>query len=147
MKWDCLRIDYNTYWKMIEEIGWEKHERFYRGGYKTETEELLKKYPKELVLVLGEFARNQRMRLKEVLNQYSINKIGSLDYYGLGDDSFWDLTAHIVGLGHKKYYQVLNDPEIARTMARNADFVENFEYIFSPHTIEETLKIINNEAK
>ena len=47
----------------------------------------------------------------------------------IGDDSFWDLCSHIVGLGESVYNLCLKYPEIARILID--DKVENFEYGFT----------------
>lgn len=48
--------------------------------------------------------------------------------FGLGDDSFGDLIAHIVGLGQAEFEAVLAKPELAHSRARKHEFVESFSY-------------------
>ena len=113
-------------WDIIFDIGW---------GIKTVDYKLLKKYlldnysDKEIKRI-KEFAIFKRRELKVVLNKFE-NDIGVPGYYAVGDDGFWDLTAHIVGLGKVRYESVMKDPSIARLMSINNMFKENFEYSFN----------------
>lgn len=48
--------------------------------------------------------------------------------FGLGDDSFDDLIAHIIGLGQNEYAAVSLQPELALQRARKHQYVESFAY-------------------
>jgi len=48
--------------------------------------------------------------------------------FGVSDDGFQDLTAHIVGLGEAEYSKVCKDPRLAVTRASNRDYTESFRY-------------------
>lgn len=48
-----------------------------------------------------------------------------------GDDSFNDLTSHVVGLGRAIYEAELADPSLAITRGRQGRFTESFAYIFN----------------
>lgn len=48
--------------------------------------------------------------------------------FGLGDDSFDDLIAHIIGLGQDEYAAVLLQPELALQRTRKRQYVESFAY-------------------
>lgn len=49
---------------------------------------------------------------------------------GLGDDSFSDLIAHIVGLGEAEYNAALEDPSLAVERAQANNFTESFAYVW-----------------
>jgi hypothetical protein len=49
----------------------------------------------------------------------------------LGDDSFGDLLAHIVGLGRDEFAHVMATPKLAQERAQRGDFAENFMYVFN----------------
>lgn len=48
--------------------------------------------------------------------------------FGLGDDSFGDLIAHVIGCGREEYDAVMRDPERAHKRALSYDFGESFSY-------------------
>jgi hypothetical protein len=114
-------------WNYIFDIGW---------GIKTNNHKILRKtlpdkYSEKEIIQLKEFSVYKRRELQKVLNNYTkINNLG-YSYYHVSDDGFWDLTAHIVGLGKERYYSVVNDPSIAREISLNYLYIENFEYSFT----------------
>ena len=74
------------------------------GGYsyKEKGEWLKNNYSPEQIRQLKEFVKNKRSILVDKLTSITIQ-------WGTGDDGFWDLTAHIVGLGKNEYYMSLNN--------------------------------------
>lgn len=118
----------DRFWLLIDDIGW---------GTKTTNKEeigrnLESSYSEEYLRAFYWFVKCKRHILVGKLNKHSFQQTGNpYSYYGVGDDSFWDLTAHIVGLGKETFNRIAySDPEEAKTMADNGDFTENFEYIF-----------------
>ena len=84
------------------------------------------------VMSLLLFVRSARKVLAEVLQQYAEEKTGNRHgYYGVSDDGFWDLTAHIVGCGKEVYFKTIRNPKLAKRRAESSRYVENFEYIFN----------------
>lgn len=143
MKWDLLNSK-EYYWNIITELDW-KNVPINSGGtcdYLKLTKKLINKYPLNIIDDLREFVKEKRKILCDKLNEYSISKIGTVNYYGIGDDSFWDLTAHITGCGHKIYNKILENPEEAKIMAKNYNYIENFQYVFGESAIE---TILNEE--
>lgn len=119
-------------WDIINTIGWGVKTTNY-----TQIKNFLKdNYDKKIVIKLQLFCKEKRKKLINILDDYE-NKIGISSYYGVSDDGFWDLTAHIVGLGKHWYYQVIENPEIAKEIADNYMYKENFEYIFNMSYINE----------
>ena len=49
---------------------------------------------------------------------------------GVGDDSYSDLKAHIVGSGKELYDAVMNDPSIAQRIIDKYEYHESFSYAF-----------------
>lgn len=113
-------------WTIIFNIGW---------GVKTLDHKRLKMdlrdiYTEKEISRIKEFAVYKRKELGIVLTNYrKNNNLGN--YFGVSDDGFWDLTAHIVGFGEERYNSVIDNPEIAREISLNNMYKENFEYIFS----------------
>ncbi len=111
----------NLNWKLIEDINW---------GY------LIKQFPQRPYDYVGEFCtENYTLRETILLQNFVVEKRKELQkalkdkIKDIGDDSFWDLCSHIVGLGESVYNLCLKYPEIARILVD--DKVENFEYGFT----------------
>lgn len=49
---------------------------------------------------------------------------------GVGDDGFFDLCGHIIGLGQEVYTATMLSPALAVERGRKADFAESFAYVF-----------------
>lgn len=81
---------------------------------------------------IGDTARAYRKVLQDKIQQYSLDNFGSRwKYPSVSDDSFWDLTAHIVGCGKDAYEKACNHPEtIVNDYIDNHNYKENFEYTF-----------------
>lgn len=112
-------------WDRFDYIGWGIKSKDHKSLRKKIREEFSEKDIKKM----KSFSVYQRKKLAEVLTKYEKDNNLS-NYYAVSDDGFWDLTAHIVGLGQLWYKRVLNDPEIAREISINRMYEENFEYIF-----------------
>lgn len=111
-------------WAVIERLNWINVKS---SDEINDISEFLKNnYDEKIISNVAEFAKLKRKELSEILTKYE-KQINVRNFYNVSDDGFWDLTAHVVGLGKDFYHLVLMKPEIARTV--NA--VENFEYIFT----------------
>jgi len=117
----------NVYWDMINKLKWSAV-----GGYlyKEKGEWLKTNYSPEEIRQLQEFVKNKRSILVDKLTSIKTQ-------WGTGDDGFWDLTAHIVGLGKDEYYNSLNNPIIVSERVTKSDYKENFQYIFQ-YSFEKT---------
>jgi len=47
---------------------------------------------------------------------------------GVGDDSFGDLRAHIIGLGREEFNRVMENPKLAQERINKGDYKESFSY-------------------
>lgn len=113
-------------WNHIFNIGW---------GITSINTKYLKNYIKDnytpkQIEQLKRFVKFKRKELQKILKEYE-QKNNLTNYFQVSDGGFWDLTAHIVGLGKERYYSVINNPEIAREISLNYMYKENFEYIFN----------------
>lgn len=113
-------------WNIILNIGWGVKST----NYNYIRYNLWNTYTEKEINKISEFSRFKRKQLQNILKDYE-NKIGIKSYYNVSDDGFWDLTAHIVGLGKQWYYLVIQNPDIAKDISDNHMYVENFEYIFN----------------
>jgi len=116
--------DKNDFWSIVHAIGW---------GSETTDSDLIKSALREVftptqIERLDNKAVEFRKALQTRIWQYE-KEHGIVNLYGVGDDGFWDVTAHVVGLGKDFYSQVMKDP--GSYSGRGA--VENFEYSFSKY--------------
>lgn len=116
----------NKMWGIMDDLGWGiKH-----FNIESMTNYLNKNYSDNELRRLDEFISAKRKDIIETLHNHSYKMTGNpYGYYGVSDDGFWDLTAHIVGLGRYWYEKTMNDPEIARTIASHNMYKENFQYV------------------
>ena len=134
-------IDYKR--KQHESMMWERI--FYIGwgirtlDYKVLRKELPEIYSEKDIERTKEFIVSKRKELGKVLTKFEKdNKLSG--FYAVGDDGFWDLTAHIVGLGKERYDSVMKNPVIAREISLNNMYKENFEYSFNIERNENILQ-------
>lgn len=113
-------------WRDISSLHWESDFDYKRIRLVQLGQFLGKKRTAEL----KEFAQDKQRELMERLAEYSEEVHHHPNYWCVGDDSFNDLTAHIVGLGRSMYYAVWDYPEIAKDMADSRAYRENFLYSF-----------------
>jgi hypothetical protein len=116
------------FWPIVDKISWD-------GRTHHELEEcqsLLRG-----LLSIGEIKEmedwynEKRGKLCRKLEKYAKEKCGyKHGYYPVSDDGYWDLTAHIVGLGEKRYKENLKNPELAKERAEKREYLENFGYCF-----------------
>ena len=115
-----------NYWKVLEFADWKNCKDYELIGKR-----MRQVFAPETLDKAEAFYNSKLDELQRVLEDHAEKKTGDRnDYFGLSDDSFWDLRAHIIGLGEKFYQSVLENPEIAKKMADQDDFEENFGYIF-----------------
>ena len=113
-----------NFWALVEEIGW---------GTKTTDTKLIKRtlrkeYNEVFIKSMKDIAIRQRRALATIMDEHALKEAGSIGgYWNVSDDSFWDLTAHIVGLGKEVYDFICKNPIYAKTIK----YKENFEYSFS----------------
>jgi hypothetical protein len=122
---DKAQQDEIFFWSLVDGIGWGN-----KSKNDDDVEMFLKDFPLSVVKKSLEIAIEKRKHLKVVLDEYEKSK-GKGNYWGIGDDGYWDLRAHIVGLGKETYEKCLEDPEIAKKIADERSFIENFEYGFN----------------
>lgn len=111
----------NLNWKLIEEINWGNlTKKFPQKPYDKVGDYCVENFTLRETILLQNFVVEKRRELQEKLQTH---------IKGIGDDSFWDLCSHIVGLGESVYNLCLKYPKIAEILIQ--DKVENFEYGFT----------------
>lgn len=114
-------INKNLNWKLIEEINWGNlTKKFPQQPYDKVGDYCVENFTLRETILLQNFVVEKRRELQEKLQTH---------IKGIGDDSFWDLCSHIVGLGESVYNLCLKYPKIAEILIQ--DKVENFEYGFT----------------
>lgn len=147
-------IDNYTFWDIVEKINWEWLCK--QNGIKPydKAHEILISlgYDDCRIAEIGSTAKAYRNVLQNAIRDYSQKEFGKrYSFPYIGDDSFWDLTAHIVGLGENVYNDILEHPEKIKEYVDSYNYKENFEYSFSvrgenPNNIDKN-HIIDGEEK
>lgn len=132
-----MEYKYDT-WEVIKLINWGE---LVKENNRQDAIDKGKEILKTLMLSDEEFEfhknkiRLYRESLEEFINGFSLLKFGKSNIFpnnmmkhGVGDDGFWDLCAHIIGLGYKVHESIINDPMLL--INYEDEYVENFEYIF-----------------
>lgn len=122
-----MRIEDYDFWTIIESLGW---------GTKSTDYTALNKELKNSnynLNVLYEIFAYYKTTLKHKISKWEDESGKSC---GVGDDSFDDLTSHIIGLGRQAYLDAINNPEVAWHRARSKygtpeGFKESFAYVFN----------------
>lgn len=121
------------FWEMVDYVNW-KEMITYDDFIEKCRKKLNKKYNVYEIEKFYQIYKVLRTNLKETIERYSLynfdNRYSFPNNSGVltvSDDGFWDLTAHIVGLGEKIYYKCMKNPE---EILKYGDYKENFGYIF-----------------
>lgn len=129
----------DKFWKLVEELDWANTCRLDSKSRDAFAQEVFKKMnmTSDDIIMAKNYAKALREILQDKIEEYSLLKYG--DKYAfpnnsgvisVGDDGFWDLCAHIVGLGKDVYEQACKNPE---AILSQPDYVENFEYLFNTY--------------
>lgn len=110
------------FWKIVNELGWGRPSTDY---HKLGEKLIYFIYDEDSIEQLREISQQKRATIADIIRHTNKN-IARI--WG-GDDSFWDLTAHIVGLGEEFFTRVINNPETINEVGKT--YKENFEYLFS----------------
>jgi len=104
------------FWDFVRRCDWPRdhdYERIKMKMLRTLTKQEVESYNN----AYGEFRGKLSTKLTDVVS-------------GVGDDSYSDLLAHIVGSGKELYDAVMDDPSIAQKIIDNYDYHESFSYAF-----------------
>jgi Protein of unknown function (DUF4240) len=132
-------------WKIILELDWKPSSKTNRY-HKTVKQKLMNDYIFDIEEIKN-FVKGKRKELQQFLREWRKEQKTKIIYHFGSDDSFWDLTAHIVGLGKDFYEYILNNPKTASDMANERDYVENFEYSFNVGGDEDYHKLLEKAQK
>ena len=113
-----MNITDTDFWKIVEIINWNESK-----NYKKHSNRLNNYFNREDLDSL----RNKSKQMQAILS-IKIRNINT----GLGDDGYWDLTSHIVGLGYNVYQSIIENPE--KILDYKNTVFENFDYCFNVFT-------------
>ena len=102
------------FWQFVSDAAWQKN-----TNYRAIACRLSSKYGADKSDLQTMFRELQRKLMKK-LDQSNIQ-------LGVSDDSFGDLTAHIIGMGKEEYYSIIDSPEKAIVYCDSV--VESFAYV------------------
>ena len=116
---------------MIEDINWNYLAKTY-GKYDKNNNHCITAYDKVRDYCLDNFTINETILLynfivdkREEIKKVILDNYKDLDIM-IGDDTLWDLSSHIIGLGEAIYDLVKTDPKIVKNILPYV--VENYEY-------------------
>ena len=116
-----LKTD-DFYWKLIETINWKK--------ISSESNDYNNKVCEIVTSTLSENAIKELSDFIKDKYRFLINLMKYCSYsLKLGDDSTWDICAHVVGCGKNAFYEVVNNPSSIEKY--KPLYKENFIYGFS----------------
>lgn len=112
------------FWYLVDKIGWHNSDYDIR---RLSVVLLNHVYDVEEIKEMREISREKRQALDVALYEY-VQKNPKKHYWG-GDDSYWDFTAHIVGMGEEFYEKVKKSSDVIVELGSN--YAECFEYVFT----------------
>lgn len=119
-----------TFWELVEQLNWKescnKSLKFLQHKFRKicNDNSYVMKY-------FNDCRRGYLESLQNTLTEYQLKTYGnrcSNEFFNGGDDSWDDLTNHIIGLGKDIYFDVLNNPENAKKYMD--EYTESFAYCF-----------------
>lgn len=111
----------SQFWKDIESLGWGTR----TTNYKILKKHLLQKWTAEEAKGAGNVYSKLSSNLEQVLDRWAHDEG---EEFGLGDDGFSDLIAHIIGMGKREYDASIKNPRRAWDRAQKNQYIESFHY-------------------
>lgn len=137
-----------NYWEIINDINWQ--------SVMKDTEENPNNHVKnyligfmdvDFVSDFKNFVVDRRKEIQETYKEYHEKTLGhSINF---SDDSFWDVTASIVGMGESAYNMAIDTPSFVDFVYNSQNYHENFEYGFDAaiYEIQDIIKEWQEKVK
>ena len=110
------------FWQLVGQLGWGTR----TTDYKSLERVLMARYTPDQAMAIQAAYDRFSEQLKQRLEQWE--RSGDGRAFRTGDDGFWDLRAHIIGLGKREFDAVMADPRLAWERANANSYTENFSY-------------------
>ena len=104
------------FWEIVKNARWTSDHNYDRIKYQ---------WMRTMTLPQAEGLRRKFDKFRSRLDNKITDKV-----HGVGDDSFSDVIAHIIGMGKHAYDLVMKDPSLAQRLIDAHEYVENFGYAF-----------------
>lgn len=115
------RMSPANFWAAVDQAGWGRHKDY----NKVKAFFLERFSEKEADEFRAQFS-DLKNKLARELDAWAKDEDGK--DWGMGDDSWGDFLAHIIGLGKREYDAVMRDPQKAYDRAQRNDYRESFAY-------------------
>ena len=116
------------FWQFVSDAAWQKN-----TNYRAIACRLSSKYGADKSALQTMFRELQRELMKKLDGTFRSGGTPQHVPYqssiqlGVSDDSFEDLTAHIIGMGKEEYYSIMDSPE--KAISYRDSVVESFAYV------------------
>ena len=114
------RMSPAQFWTAVDQARWGQD-----YGYDRIKDFFLERFSQEETEAFRETFNDLKRALGDELSQWAKDEDKS---FNLGDDSWGDLLAHIIGLGKREYEATMRDPSRALNRERRGDYKESFVY-------------------
>lgn len=139
---ELFELNDEHYWAIISEIEWYSHLRdVEKNPNDTVKEFLIGFLDVDMISNIKNFVVEKRKEIQHSFMQYYKNKKKKKNEAYYSNDTLWDVSASIVGMGKSAYELAINSPEFVEFIAKTKNYYENFEYGFDA-AIYETNELI-----
>lgn len=134
-----LKAASNEFWKMTTVVNWKKvivdyckiKDDFFNNKETNEKRNKVKELAKKRLVLKYEYSEVKRLYKEyEKIYVQLYNYFSELDL-GVSDDGYWDLLSSVIGSGKRFTKKCINEPKVLVDMAKNYEYVENFEYVIN----------------
>ena len=132
------------FWNILEQLGWGKR----ITDYKVFRDRLEAGYPNK-ILALHQFVKEKCAFMEDRLMGFASRYGTPKTYWGIDPLDFSEMVAHMVALGKKRFYSVIQDPLLAKQAAMARAFIPHFLCAFGEPRPTKTVVIsagINSHA-
>ncbi len=106
------------FWNILEQLGWGKR----ITDYKVFRERLETAFP-DKILPLHRFVMEKCTLMEDRLIGFATRYGTQKTYWGIDQLDFGEMVAHMVALGKKRFYSVMQDPLLAKQVATARAFI------------------------
>ena len=114
------RMSTSNFWTAVDQAGWSRDH-----NYKRIKELFLERFTQREADAFRATFQDLQHTLGDTLSQWAEDNDKE---FGLGDDSWGDFLAHIIGMGKHEYDVVMRDPDRGYERAVNGSYKESFSY-------------------